>query len=282
MLIAYLEGDNRNLKINKSLLLCFDPLSLINQIPHLSNYDNKEGFDSWKNGLIAPHYASLSETKTEMLSEIGGPFIVRFSPYSFFTQVKGLDVEQVWSLFKEVKEHKMKNKSLGRAIIPASESKNPESISWFSGSLPSSHLQLFPIESKSTLNAYLFIPTSIQEDPMAREVLNKSRWIFNRKNGLKRLNGNLPIEIILQIDDNYFQFHTHFTHEITQPHDADRILCFTLNAENEDERGILYVAAYFVKDGLHHHHPRTHLPNKIKLVVSKADVLEDELRTLTF
>ena len=281
MLIAYLEGDNRNLKMNKSLLLCFDPLSLINQIPHLSNYDNKEGFDSWKKGLIASHYASLQESKTVMVSEIATePFVVRFSPYSFFTQVKGLDAEQVWSLFKEVKEHKMKNKSLGRVIIPASESKNPKSISWFSGSLPSSHPQLFPVESKSTLNAYLFIPTSIQEDPMAREVLNKSRWIFNRKNGFKRLKGNLPIEIILQIDDNYFQFHTHFTYEITQPHTANRVLCFTLNAENKDEQEILYIAAYPVKDGLHH--SRTHLPKKIKLVVSKADVLEDELRTLTF
>lgn len=200
------------------------------------------------------------------------------TPFAFFKQ-QGLSKQEISGMLLEVKARKKTT-----TVFPAFESKKSNPISsnpstWFGGQISSEDVKLIPIESSSSSNEFLLIPSSLQEDEEAKSVLNKSRWHFNNHNGLKPLKGEMPVEICLYFGDNQILYQTLFTHEITDLSE-DRVLCVKVAPDQPEGRGILYMAALYLEGGLHHR--RTPLPSKVKVIVSTPESQLTLSRTSTF
>ncbi len=238
----------------------------LQSIPSLKDYlnlarNNPQALSCLYNFLKkSPSTLPLTHENPSIL--ITSSSIPSFTPLRFLTEEKRFSKEEAKALIDS-----RFNVFNDRAPLPAITHEAKKTFQWLDY-LSSERLNLFPIEGGAP-NCFLLIPTELRM-PGSERLLTKSRWRFSPVNGIKSIElQDAPVDVTfhLNIDQTVKIIklkRKYWTYEITTPSTKNRILCFSITSPSG---GMLIVAGYFLKGGLHVACPN--LPARVEFSVQQ-------------
>ncbi len=180
------------------------------------------------------------------------------SALKFLSEEKGLGLETAKQMIADTKRPK------NLSSLPNVEFWQPQrdatvvkiDPSWLDDTLNFDDKRIKPIENSEF--HYLLLTNELDlSGPFTTSLLEKSRWVFAPTNAIKKIQGEYPVELII----NQQSLQITFTHEICATNTSDRILCSAIaDARTGHE---LLIPCYYCSGGLHHNN--VDLPKKIEL-----------------